>query len=182
MASQKLYGLFIGTVFEAMDNDKSHRIRAWIPGIAEPSAWARPLGLPGAGGPQRGMVWPLKHGAEVGVFFEQGDPTNPRYLPGGYGDPDGVSELPEAAQEGYPDVSVFQWDTMQLEVDERPESAGAVLKSIGGTELLRLDAVTGQVELYGITMARLVAMGAVEIEGVVVTINGRVVRPGSDPI
>ena len=173
MDSKDLRGLFVGTVFNRDDPKKQHRVRAWIPGVAQPSGWLRPLGFPGLGSKNRGFVMVPKIGADLGVLFEQGDIEKGWYLPANVAAPDGVSDLPEESKDGYPDVQCIRWDSAILEIDERPATAGMRLRTTAGSELLSFDAVKGEVILSGVTRLVLSSQGAVEIEGTVVLINGR---------
>jgi len=115
------------------------------------------------------------------VTWPHGDPESEAgwYEPGGFAE----GEIPdESAGDDYPQPVVFQWDTARLVVDEREGSPGLRLETTAGTELLTFDGKTGVVDLHGVTRLLLSSLGQVDIQGAVVTINGRPVRKAGGPI
>ena len=73
------------------------------------------------GSKDRGLFAVPEEGAEVGVFFKQGDLDAPYYLAGHWGKPGGESEVPEEAQKSPPDNRVFATTTFR---DRARRSAG----------------------------------------------------------
>jgi hypothetical protein len=87
--------LYLGEVTNRDDPDGLGRVRVLIPAVCEPeSAWAFPMGAPGAGTAERGHFEPPAVGANVMVQFLLGDVDHPYYMPGPWGDPEGVSDVP----------------------------------------------------------------------------------------
>ncbi|MEO1337603.1 MAG: phage baseplate assembly protein V, partial [Myxococcota bacterium] len=77
------FGLHIGYVTERDDPAGLGRVRVCVPGVLEPqSAWAWPLGTSGGGAKDHGFFAVPVIGAEVGVFFNQGDVDAPFYVCG----------------------------------------------------------------------------------------------------
>jgi len=173
--NKHLAGMHVGEVWSVDDPDEQGRVQVYLPGIAEPTGWARPLGL---GGQKRGQVWSLKKEDAVAVWFAGNNPEHAWYMPAGFGEDD----LPEEARDGYPDVQVFKWDPFVMIIDEREESPRWTLRSTGGTEILDMDGKAGTVRLSGITKLLLESVGQIDIDAPLVTIRGRPVATGIDPI
>jgi len=173
--SEHLAGMHIGEVWGVDDPDQQMRVQVYLPGIAEPTGWARPLGL---GGRKRGQAWSLHTGDAVAVWFAGNNPDNAWYTPAGFG----VDDLPDESVSGYPEVQVFKLDTFVLVVDERPASPRWTVRSTGGTEILDMDGLAGTVRLSGITKLLLDSVGQIDIDAPLVTIRGRPVATGTDPI
>ena len=92
----RLYGMYLGYVTHRDDPEGLGRVRVCIPGLIEPhSAWAWPLGTCGGGSKDRGFFAVPEVGAEVAIFFNQGDPEAPHYISAHWGKPDGMSEVPK---------------------------------------------------------------------------------------
>jgi Type VI secretion system/phage-baseplate injector OB domain len=90
--------LYLGEVTRRDDPDGLGRVRCLIPGVIEPETrWAFPMGAPGAGTAKRGHFEPPAVGSNVMVQFLLGDPDHPYYQTGPWGDPGGVSDVPEGA-------------------------------------------------------------------------------------
>lgn len=95
----RLLGMYVGYVTKRDDEELLGRVRVCIPGVLEPeSAWAWPLGTSGGGSKDRGFFAVPEEGAEVAVFFNQGNVDAPYYLAAHWGKPNGESEVPEEAQ------------------------------------------------------------------------------------
>lgn len=160
------------------DPEKLGRVRVRIPGLLEPaSAWAWPIGAPGGGGGKgagQGFWWIPKVGAEVAVWFKGGDPDHPRYMPSNWGAPGGTSEVPAAADGGNPDVIVLAFGPYDVIVDTREESKGFKIRdrSAPDDNIIEFDGVQRAVQIKAMTALKLEAVGQVEINGLVVTVNG----------
>ena len=77
----RLLGMYVGYVTKRDDEEQLGRVRVCIPGVLEPeSAWAWPLGTSGGGSKDRGFFAVPEEGAEVAVFFNQGNVDAPYYL------------------------------------------------------------------------------------------------------
>ena len=95
----RLHGVFMGVVTDRRDPEGLGRVRVTVPGLLEPhSAWARPLGTVGGGSKDQGIFAVPEVGAEVAVFFEQGQIDAPLYLCAHCGKPDAGNEVPEEAR------------------------------------------------------------------------------------
>lgn len=179
----RLLGMYVGYVTHRRDPDRLGRVRVCIPGVVEPhSAWAWPLGTAGGGFKDRGLFAVPEEGAEVAVFFNQGDVDAPYYLSAHWGKPDGESEVPEEAQQDPPDNRVLATPTFRVELDESKDTRRLKLTNRKTGDHLVLDAEENSVTLAATSALTLRAVGAVSIEGVQITIGGRVVRPIADPI
>ena len=179
----RLLGMYVGYVTHRRDPDRLGRVRVCIPGVVEPhSAWAWPLGTAGGGFKDRGIFAVPEEGAEVAVFFNQGDVDAPYYLSAHWGKPDGESEVPEEAQLDPPDNRVLATPTFRVELDESEDTRRLKLTNKKTGDHLVFDAEENSVTLAATSALTLRAVGAVSIEGVQITIGGRVVRPIADPI
>jgi len=179
----KLYGLYVGYVTDRRDPEKLGRVRVCVPGVLEPeSAWAWPLGTSGGGSKDNGLFNVPELGAEVGVFFEQGNVERPHYLSSHWGKPNGESELPEEAQKDPPDNRVLSTKTFRIELDESEVGRRLRLTNKKTGDHLVFDAEENSVTLQATTALTLRAVGAISLEATQVTIAGRVVRPIADPI
>ena len=94
--------------------DRVGRVRAMIPGVAEPQTpWADPIGLPGAGDDQRGMYIAPPIGAPIVVGFFAGDAENPFYLAGAWWSREGSPT--RAVPSSDPDAPGFEIDIEELD-------------------------------------------------------------------
>jgi uncharacterized protein involved in type VI secretion and phage assembly len=151
--------------------------------VLEPfSAWAWPLGTSGGGMKDHGFFAVPEEGAEVAVFFNQGDVDAPYYLSAHWGKPDGESEVPEEAQKEPPDNRVIATPTFRIELDESEGARTLKLTNRKTGDHLIFDAEENTVTLEGTTAVTIRAVGAISLEATQVTIAGRVVRPVPDPI
>jgi uncharacterized protein involved in type VI secretion and phage assembly len=177
-------GMYIGYVTDRDDPEGLGRVRVCIPGLVEPHGpWAWPLGTCGGGSRDCGFFAVPELGAEVAVFFNQGDLEAPHYLSAHWGRRDGRSEVPEEAQKSPPDNRVIATETFRIELDE---SQGARKLKItdrrpGGGHLV-FDAEDNTVTFQATTAITIKAVGAINLEAAVVTIAGRVVRPTAEPL
>lgn len=179
----RLLGMYVGYVTHREDPEGLGRIRACVPGVLEPhSSWAWPLGTAGGGMKDHGLFAVPAVGAEVAIFFNQGDVDAPYFLSAHWGKPEGVSEVPEEAQVSPPDNRVFATPTFRVELDESEGARKLRLTNRKTGDHLIFDAEENSVTLQGTTAITLRAVGAISIEGTSVTIGGRVVRPIPDPI
>ena len=179
----RLVGLYVGFVTARDDGEKLGRVRVCIPGVVEPeSAWAWPLGTVGGGSKDRGFFAVPEKGAEVAVFFNQGNVDAPYYLPAHWGKPNGESEVPEEARKTPPDNRVLATQTFRVELDESAGSRKLRLTNRKTGDHLVFDAEENTVTLEATTALTLRAVGAISLEATQVTIAGRVVRPIADPI
>jgi uncharacterized protein involved in type VI secretion and phage assembly len=175
--------MYVGYVTQRRDPEGLGRVRVCIPGLVEPeSAWAWPLGTAGGGSKDNGLFAVPEEGAEVAVFFNQGDVDTPFYLTAHWGKPGGQSELPEEAQRDPPDNRVLSTKTFRIELDESAGQRKLRLTNKKTGDHLEFDAEANSVTLEATTALTLRAVGRIALEATEVTIAGRVVRPIADPI
>jgi len=179
----RLPGMYVGYVTHRRDPEQLGRVRVCIPGVLEPfSAWAWPLGTVGGGSKDRGFFTVPEEGAEVAVFFNQGDVDAPYYLSAHWGKPGGESEVPEEAQKDPPDNRVIATPTFRVELDESADNRKLKLTNRKTGDHLLFDAEENTITLQGTTAITIRAVGAISLEAAQVTIAGRAVRPVADPI
>lgn len=179
----RLYGMYVGYVKRRDDPERLGRVRVCIPGLLEPeSAWAWPLGTVGGGSKDRGFFAVPEEGAEVAIFFNQGDVDAPYYLCAQWGKTNGENEVPAEAQLESPDNRVFATETFRIELNESKGSRKLRLTNKKTGDHLVFDAEENTVTLEATTALTLRALGAISLEATQVTIAGRVVRPIADPI
>jgi hypothetical protein len=175
-------GMHLGVVVDRDDPDGLGRVRVNVPGLLEPaSGWAWPLGTVGGGGKDRGFFVVPELGAEVAVLFHQGDPDHVHYLCAHWGAPDGESEVPDEAG-GSPDVRVIASGSFRIILDERPGRRHLAVIDRATGDGLELDAETHTVTLRATSGLRIESTGPLSIESLALTLNGRAVRAGLDPI
>ena len=198
--TQPHWAVYDGVVTNRVDELRCGRVQVRIPGlINEPGVWAWPIGNPGGGSGGRGLFWVPEVGADVAVFFKQGDPERPRYLGGMWGLPDGEQEIPEAARglskEDTPEVKALDFKYFEIVVDEREHAEEG-----DGLPSLRIrdkrpqegadpnqDVIEYDGEKRGWIISSTVgtlikSAGAINIEALQVRINKRIVRDTGDPI
>jgi uncharacterized protein involved in type VI secretion and phage assembly len=176
-------GMHLGYVTRRDDPERLGRVQVCVPGLLEPhSAWAWPLGTAGGGSKDRGLFAVPEEGAEVALFFHQGDIDEPYYLAANWGRPGGESEVPEEAQTSPPDNRVFATGTFRIELDESAGGRKLKLTNKKTGDHLVFDAEENSVTLAATTALTLRAVGALTLEGIQITIGGRLVRPIADPI
>ncbi len=179
----RLPGMYVGYVTDRKDPEGLGRVRVCIPGVLEPnSAWAWPLGTCGGGMKDRGFFAVPEEGAEVAVFFNQGDVDAPYYLSAQWGKPGGESEVPEEAQKDPPDNRVLATPTFRIELDESEGEKKLKLTNRKTGDYLVFDAEENTITLEGTTAITIRAVGAISLEAAQITIGGRAVRPIADPI
>ena len=179
----RLTGMYVGHVTHRNDPEGLGRVRVCIPGLVEPyGPWAWPLGTVGGGSKNSGFFAVPEEGAEVAVFFNQGDVDAPFYLCTHVGKPDGESEVPEEAQVDPPDNRVFATETFRIELDERAGGKKLKLTNKRTGDALTFDAEDNTVTLQGTTAVTIKAVGTINLEAAQVYIAGRVVRPVAAPI
>lgn len=187
----RLYGSLHYGVVTANDDPKMiGRVKARIPGLIEPETrWMFPLGTAGGGDKNMGGFFVPKVGSEVGVFFNQGDPDFPFYVCGHWGAPGGVSDAPSFITEQSdvtaataPLLSGFEMDRFVFYFDNRPGKESFQIRDKVSGDGIAYDSTTRVMRMKAMTAIKLEAMGAIEIDALAVTIAGRPVTPGSNPI
>ena len=172
-------GLHIGYVTRRDDPAGLGRVRVCVPGLLEPeSAWCFPLGGAGGGSKDTGFFAVPEEGAEVGIFFPQGNVhASPYYIAAHWGKPGGDSEVPEEAQISPPDNRVLATPNFRVELNESEGQKKLKLTNRKTGDLLVLDAETNMVSIEATTALHINALGSIRIQALEVLINGRVVAP-----
>lgn len=178
--------MYHGSVVENADPLKLGRVKVRVPAIVEPrSDWAFPLATGGAG-EGVGFFNVPKVGAEVAVWFKGGDEDQPFYAPAHW--PQTVSrpgaiEAADVTPAEAPLIHVWETDNWTIVLDDRPGRSSLLIKDKQlGNDFIEIDGVTKGVTIQGTVAIRIISTGAVQIQGAVVTINGRVVLPSGKPI
>lgn len=177
--------MYVGQVTDNKDPKKLGRIRARIQGIADQgTAWALPMGWPGAGAKKRGGWVPVPIGAEVNVWFAQGDIEHPHYMPGNPGEGEAPDEVEEASvAEAADDIPfIFNGKRFKIIVDERPGKARVALEDLKTKDMFEIDGVALGLKLKATTAVDIESNGAVRIKGSSVIIQGRTVTRNTKPI
>lgn len=194
-----------GTIVDVNDPKGVGRVKVAIPGVAEPTGWARPIS-PGGGAARRGS-WSIPPiGALVLVWFVQGSPDRPVYIGGHWGSavpgageggsvgteaPERVRDLPNAERAQVSVVETAEW--VVLADDRAPELDGdgePTPVSDGQTLVVRHKSTGTRIEIDGVRRGILMiadtiilrAAGQVLIEGLEVQVAGRSVRPDAGVI
>jgi uncharacterized protein involved in type VI secretion and phage assembly len=179
----RLFGMYVGHVTDRKDPDKLGRVRVCVPGLLEPhSAWAWPLGTVGGGSKNRGFFAVPEEGAEVALFFNQGDVDKPYFISAHWGKPNGESEVPEEAQKDSPDNRVLATETFRLELDESDGARRLKITNKKTDDYLLFDAEANTITLQGTTSIVIKAVGAISLDATHITIGGRAIRPVTDAI
>ncbi len=165
-----LLGMHEGVVVARDDPEGLGRVRVRIPGLIEPaSAWAFPVGAPGGGTKDEGGWWIPKLKAEVAVWFKGADVDHPRYMPAMWG----TGEPPAASDGGNPDVIVFAFGAYDIVIDTRKESKGfKIVDKSDGENAIEFDGVSKALQISALTAIKIISTGQIDIQGLVVTING----------
>ena len=183
IAHPRLLGMHVGYVTDREDPEMLGRVRFCIPGMIEPSGpWAWPLGTCGGGFKNRGLFAVPEVGAEVAIFFNQADISEPYYLSAHWGKPGGNSEVPEEAQKNPPDNRVLATETFRVELDETEGERKLNIANLKTGDFLIFDAEENTISLSGTTAITIKATGTISLDAPMVTIAGRLVRPTAAPI
>lgn len=179
----RLFGMFVGYVVNREDPKELGRVQVCIPGFLEPhSNWAWPLGTCGGGSKNRGFFAVPEQGAEVCVFFNQGEISSPYYITTNWGMPGGESEVPEEARKSPPNNRVIATETFRIEMDESEKDHKLRLLNRKTGDQIILDADQNSITIQGTTAIVIKAVGAITLDAAQISIQGRAVRPVADAI
>lgn len=180
---RRFLAIYEGTVAARNDPERLGRVKVRVPGLLEPeSGWALPCAMPGAG-PGIGFYMIPPVGAEVVVWFVQGDPDRPRYAAGNWTRRGGApGPVRDASAEEAPLIAILETEKFRLLIDERPTSPGFEIKDKQLGNGVTYDGLTGSLELKATTLVKIESLGAVSIDGLAVTIKNRPVNPAGGPI
>jgi hypothetical protein len=168
-------------VVDREDPEGLHRVKVCIPGEIDESYWMFPVGGNGMGGPKQGSHRVPPIGASVLVFFVCGDRENGRYLAGNWGE-DEVPDDDAVTSDG--DNVVYMDKRLKVEVDSRESTTGVRVSDLatGVGVVVDIDAANRTVGITGQLGVVITSSGSIAITGGTVTINGRKVAPGSNPL
>lgn len=166
----------LGTVVNRDDN--LGRVRVRVPGLCEPqSAWALPMGTVGGGSANRGFFAVPELGAQVFVFFLEGDIERPCFMCGPWSE-----DAPPSVSGGDPDVREFATETFRIVLSESEEGRVCSIANLKTGDGVTMNADTNSMTIKSTTLLRIEALGRVEIDAAEVRVGGRLVRPIEDPI
>lgn len=177
----KLLSMQVGVVVDNTDPEKLGRVRVRIPGLIETkSAWALPMGAPGGGSGQRGFFDAPAVGADVCIWFKGGDIDHPHYLPSNWGRGQQPAKIQDSdvSPEDAPKVHAYETDRWQMTFDDRPGKSLLQLRDKTTGDVVELDGEGMGINIKGTAMVNIQATGQINIQGLIVTINGRLVGPG----
>lgn len=180
------YGMLLGVVTAVDDPEGLHRIKAKIPGIADPETdWLFPI-TSGGGGPERGGHVAPDIGHDVCIWFHQGDTQAMGvYACGWWGVPDEGTEMPHGTKQAAKDahlVQALRVGRIVMMVDEREGQEAFKVYDAKGAFSFQVDLETKRVALEGLTSVLIKSVGQLALEGLEVLINGRRVNSSGSPI
>ncbi len=197
---QRLTSLYIGTVVERVDPERLGRIKANVPGVIEPeSAWCFPLGTNGGGSFGTGSFAVPKVGAEVGIFFKEGDPDTPWYMSANWGIPEagenaGKNEVPVTVRNTSDPAracNIIEQETrfFRITIDENDrdgnfgETLEIIDKNSGDGITIDRNLTSGpQILIKGSAGVLIESDGIVKLKATEIQFNDRIVLPGNQPI
>lgn len=187
----RYFGMYVGTVVVRADPLGLGRVQVNVPGIYDQgSGWCLPMGMPGGGAPQRGLLFVPKMGSEVCVFFKGGDPDAPYYIPAQWAVTDAGNEAPSDALAamapgggGAPeDVIALETDKWKILLDDRPGHETMRLSCKRSGDMVEFDGTvaTGPgITVQASAMLYFNVAGAFVVTAASVVLNGRKLSDGS---
>lgn len=134
--------MYVGFVVEVPETDPLGRIRVNIPGLLEPeSVWAMPIGR--LLDKDNGFHCQPSVGATVCIWFNQGDVDHPYWLPGPWGEPQGVSDNPEQSESGHRDVQTIRWRDFVMVLDGRDGQSKMSIEDLTSGTRIEVDRQSG---------------------------------------
>ena len=192
----------MGVVLDATDPLKLARVRIRVPGLFdEGTGWALPMGFAGGGGKRRGAKVVPRVGAEVTLLCHLGDPDACHYMPGHWGKPGGVSEVPgggltpptadeldaegdELTPQEAPFVDVFETESFLVSIDERVKGGKGsfFFRSKKSGDVIEYDGAAQGWLVQASGPIQIVSKSLISIDAPQVQINGRLVANKQGPI
>lgn len=179
----RYFAMRVGEIVDRKDPLNLARVRVRVPGLCEPmSGWALPVGMPGAGSPQRGTKWVPPLHSEVTIFFNGGDPDDPRYMPAHWGTGEMPTDAKDLPPEEAVDVHCIEFKRYTIKIDERAGKEAFVLRDKVSGDFVEMDGVAPGVQIQCTTALIIKCDGIVSIDASRCVINGRLVSDGPQPI
>ena len=178
----RLLANYWGIVRKRDDPEGIGRVKFEIPGLIELTTWAMPAGQPFSGKAGLGSIEPPPLGASVLAGFEAANLEKPYYITGPW--PIGGAPAGHAVTASG-DNKVFVDEKLKIERDTRIGASGYRITDVatgGAAVKIEMDLETLQVEIATTLAVTIRAVGALQLTGGAVTINGRVVLPTGKPI
>lgn len=181
----RFVAMYRGVVTRVDDPKGIGRVKVRVPGLLEPeSAWALPMGV--GNGPGRGVWFIPNVGSEVAVFLHQGDPDQPHYLAGNWTAPRGVPAVPSPVAgrsvQDKPKVRCIETDRWVIVLDDNATTATLALVDKTSGDAIEYNGLTRQLTIRATVGITIESVGAIDIRGLAVTIQGRPVATSSEPI
>jgi len=178
--------LYRGVVVNNADPSKAGRVKVRVPGMLEPeSAWALPCTLGGGAG-ERGFYFVPEIGAEVVIWFHQGDVDEVNYMAGNWRFPGNASELNERitakSPENAPKVKVIETERWLIILDDSTDTPALVFRDKVSEDGIEFNGLTRQLAISSTASLSITCVGTIRIEGLNVVINGRPVLANGEPI
>lgn len=187
----RAYALHRGIIVDNKDPKRLGRVQVRIPGYIEPSTeWAMPMGAFG-GMPGEGFWAVPDIGAAVIVFFAGGDVENPYWIGGPWSKPrgqdskiptDAAAAMAEDGDQVAAQLKTFETKSFVLTFDERADNEFAQLRHKASGDVVEIDGRNRGVRIHATAGLVLESDGLVQINGLQVQINNRIVMPTSKPI
>jgi uncharacterized protein involved in type VI secretion and phage assembly len=167
-----LYGPYSGIVLDREDPLEIGRVRVTVPGLVDGgTGWALPLGTICGGERGFGFFGVPEKDAEVVVFFRQGNVDQPYYIAANWG----RGDIPEAARgQGKtrtPNFRVLETAKFEMVYDDNGTGEFRVKHKATGAQFA-INGATGSLSIEALGNVTIEATGQVDINGLVVNING----------
>jgi hypothetical protein len=183
---RKLLGMHRGVVVDNADPKKIGRCVIRIPGITSDDGgpWAFPIGMLGAGSNRRGQFAVPPIGADVAVWFEQGDPDSPFYAGGNPGIEEVPPEVADDATTPEEATKVAAWETerWRIKIDSRAGKEEFHVEDKISGDVLEIDGVNFGVRIKGTSVVEIIADGGIVLDAPSITIGGRTIVKNGSPV
>lgn len=176
--------LYEGVVVDNADPELRGRVTVRIPGLVEPeSGWADPVGSAGGGITAQGFFFPPKVGANIVVWFKHGDVDHPRYAVGSWARGEAPSFLAGLTPQQATMVKGIQTDRWEIVFDDRDGQALLrITDRAFPLDIVEIDGLKHGITISGTVAVVIKSLGIVSVEALQIVLNGRLVKPGTDPI
>lgn len=178
--------MYRGVVIDNADPQRIGRCIVTVPGVLpeDGGPWAIPIGGMGAGSAQHGIYAVPNVGADVAVWFEQGDPDHPFYMGGNPGTTEVPGEVSDSenSDEQATKVAVWETDRWRLKMDGRVgKGEFHIIDKVTG-DAFEIDGVNCAVRIKGTAVVQIESPVAVNIDAPNITIGGRTIVKNGKPV